>query len=112
MSRFGAVFLAAAMLAAVAPLPPALAAEQAPHRITRDAAWGCRDKGDVINLLFQGLSVSFDGKLAAALADGRCVSFTPGESVMLIESGANGLVRIERPGAPPAQYWTVSRNLD
>jgi len=112
MSRIGAAFLTAAILAATAPIPPAAAAEQAPHKITRATAWGCRDKGDVINLLFQGLSAGFDNQLAAAIADGRCVSFTAGEPVMVVEAGTNGLVRVERPGAPPAQFWTVSRNLD
>src|SRR5580658_3576247 len=99
MSRFGAAFLTAALLAAVAPIPSALAAEQAPHRITRDAAWGCRDKADVINLLFLGLSAGFDNQLADALADGRCVYFSPGENVLIVDPGANGLVRVERPGA-------------
>jgi hypothetical protein len=120
MSRVGAAFLTALTLAATAPIPLAaaettaaipVAATEAPHRIARDAAWGCRDKNDVIDLLFQAISASFDGKLAAALADGRCVTFKPGEDVVIVEPGANGLVRVQRPGAPPVAYWTVSRNV-
>ena len=111
MSRFGAAFLTASMLAATCPVPLAAAAEEAPHRIARDAAWGCRDKNDVIDLLFLGLSATFDTTLANALADGRCVYFTPGESVVIIETGGNGLVRIARPEASPVSYWTPSRNL-
>src|SRR5258708_5907658 len=59
-----------------------LAAPDAPHRIARDAAWGCRDNTDVIDLLFQAISAGFDGKLAAALPDGRCIAFKPGEDVV------------------------------
>jgi hypothetical protein len=121
MSRYGAAFLTASILVATAPIPLAaaetaaatpVAATEAPHRIARDAAWGCRDKGDVIELLFQGISTNFDGKLAAALADGRCITFKPGEDVVIVEPGANGLVRVQRPGASPAAYWTVSRNVN
>ena len=111
MSRVGAVFLTASILAAAAPTPVVAAAE-APHRIARDAAWGCRDKNDVIDLLFQGISVNFDGKLAAALADGRCVAFKPGEDVVILEPGVNGLVRVQRPGASPVAYWTATRNVN
>jgi hypothetical protein len=108
MSRFGAAFLAASLLAAI----PAAAAEQVPHKVVGDAAWGCRDKSDVIELLFQGMSVTYDAKLASALADGRCVAFVPGESVVIVDPAANGLVRVARPGASPIAYWTVSRNLN
>jgi hypothetical protein len=120
MSRVGAAFLTALTLAATAPIPLAaaetnpatpVAATEAPHRIAREAAWGCRDKSDVIELLFQGISVSFDGKLAAALADGRCITFKPDEDVVIVEPGANGLVRVQRPGASPVAYWTASRNV-
>jgi len=108
MSQIGAVFLTALMLAAT----PAAAAEEVPHRIARDAAWGCRDKGDVIDLLFLGMSVTFDGKLAHALADGRCVYFTAGEDVVVVDPGSNGLVKVRRLGATPAAYWTQARNLN
>jgi hypothetical protein len=84
MSKLGAAFLTALMLAAN-PLIPSASAAKAPHRISRDAAWGCRDKGDLIDLLFLGLSTSFDSKLSQALADGRCAYFTPGEDVMILE---------------------------
>jgi hypothetical protein len=106
MSRFGAAFLTVLLLAA----SPVAAAEQPFHTIAREAAWGCRDKGDVFDLLFLGISTSFDAKLTGALADGRCVSFSPGESVVIVGSGEDGLVRIARPNSPAA-YWTVSRNL-
>lgn len=117
MSRYGAAFLTALTLAATpvaaetttAATP--VAATEAPHRIARETAWGCRDKGDVIDLLFQGISASFDGKLAAALADGRCVAFKSGEDVVIVEPGANGLVRIQRPGASPVAYWTALHNV-
>jgi hypothetical protein len=112
MSRFGAAILTASMLAATAPAPLALAAEEAPHKITHEAAWGCRDKTDLIDLLFLGISATFDNQLATALADGRCVYFTAGESVVIVDPGANGLVKVERPGASPAEYWTQSRNLN
>jgi|HubBroStandDraft_6_1064221.scaffolds.fasta_scaffold2471615_2 hypothetical protein len=112
MSRIGAAFLTALMLAASPPVPLAAAAEAAPHKITRDTAWGCRDKGDVINLLFLGISAGFDTQLASALADGRCITFKPGEDVVIVEPGANGLVKVQRPGASPAAYWTVSRNVN
>jgi hypothetical protein len=105
MSRFGAAFLTALLLATTP-----VAAEQPSHKIAREAAWGCRDKGDVLDLLFLGISTSFDAKLANALADGRCVSFSPGESVVIVDPGEGGLVRITRPISPVA-YWTVSRNL-
>jgi hypothetical protein len=112
MSRFGAAFLTTLLLAATPPIPMASAAEEAPHRIARDAAWGCRDKSDVINLLFLGLSATFDTTLAGALADGRCVYFTPGESVVIVDPVANGLVRVARPDAMPAAYWTPARNVN
>jgi hypothetical protein len=112
MSKFGVAFLTAAVLAAT-PLaaPPSLAAE-APHRIAQSAAWGCRDKGDLIDLLFLGLSASFDTKLSTALADGRCAYFTPGESVTILENGGNGLVKVKRDGAMPVSYWTPVRNVN
>ena len=112
MSKFGAAFLTATVLATTAPMSLAAAAEQAPHKIVRDAAWGCRDKGDVIDLLFQGMSVTYQADLASALADGRCVAFVPGENVTIVDPGANGLVRVVRPGASPVAYWTEARNLN
>lgn len=117
MSRVGAAFLTALTLAStpvvaetVAQTP--VAATEAPHRIAREAAWGCRDKGDVLDLLFQGISVTFDNKLAAALADGRCVVFKPGEDIEIIEPAANGLVRVHRPGPSAVAYWTPARNVN
>ena len=121
MSRVGAAFLTALTLAAFAPISLAaaettaatpVAATEAPHRIARDAAWGCRDKNDVFDLLFQAISASFDGKLAAALADGRCITFKPGENVVIVEPGAGGLVRVQRLGASPVAYWTASHNVN
>jgi hypothetical protein len=121
MSRVGAAFLTALTLAASTPIPLAaaettpttqIAVAEAPHRIARATAWGCRDKNDVFELLFQGISVSFDGKLAAALADGRCVAFKPGEDVTIVEPGANGLVKVQRPGTSPVAYWTAARNVN
>lgn len=119
MSRVGAVFLTALTLAAtpvaaetVTAATPAATVSAVPHRIVRDAAWGCREKTDVLDLLFQGMSVNFDGKLAAALADGRCVAFKSGEDVVIVEPGANGLVRVQRPGASPVAYWTAARNVN
>jgi hypothetical protein len=111
MSTFRAVFLTAAMLA-VTPLAAAPAAE-APHKITRDAAWGCRDKHEVFEILFLGLSTSFDDRLADALADGRCVYFKMGEDVTIIDqSASHGLIKVQRSGAQPATYWILQRNLN
>ena len=112
MSKLGAVFLTASILAATPASPPPLPAAEAPHRIDHEAAWGCRDKSDLIDLLFLGLSASFDTTLASALADGRCVYFTPGENVVVVEPGSKGLIRIERPGATPVAYWTPLRNVN
>ena len=112
MSKLGAVFLTAAVLAATPLATSPLAAAEAPHRIARDAAWGCRDKGDLLDLLFLGLSTSFDTKLATALADGRCVYFAPGEDVTILEDGGHGLVKVRRGGAVPVTYWTTQRNVD
>jgi hypothetical protein len=89
-----------------------LAAIDVPHHIAHDAAWGCRDKSDLINLLFLGLSTSFNTQLNSAVADGRCAYFAPGESVSIIESGERGLVRVHRGGAAPVSYWTPLRNLE
>jgi hypothetical protein len=111
MSKLGAVSLSALMLAAIV-VQPVLAAE-APHRIARDAAWGCRDKHEVFNLLFLGLSTSFDSKLAQALADGRCIFFNPGENVTIVDdSGSHGLVKVMRAGPAPETYWTPLRNVN
>lgn len=121
MSRFGAAFLTASLLAATAAVSPApaetmagipLAAAAPPHHIAQNAAWGCRDKKDVIDLLFQGMSVTFDNRLAAALADGRCVSFKSGENVVIVEPGSNGLVKVQRLDASPVAYWIPARNVD
>jgi hypothetical protein len=116
MSKLGAVFLSALMLAAAPLVPlPAHAAEAAPHKIKLEAAaaWGCRAKHDVFDLLFLALSTSFDDRLATALADGRCIFFSPGEAVMIIEnSGSHGLVKVQRGGAEPVTYWTPLRNVE
>jgi hypothetical protein len=122
MSRFGAAFLTAALLVAAAPLHPAASAETMasipmasaapPHRIAHDAAWGCRDKNDVIDLLFQGMSVTFDDKLATALADGRCVTFKSGENVVIVEPGAHGLVKVQRLDVSPVAYWMPARYVN
>lgn len=116
MSKLGAAFLAAAMIAASPTLSTASAAE-APYRISHSPAWGCRDKGDLYNLLFLGISASFDTQLAAALADGRCVAFAPGESVTVVERGAHGIVKVQRGVATTVStaavgYWTLARNVD
>jgi hypothetical protein len=106
MSKIGAAFLTVLMLA-VTPL----AAAEAPHRIVRDGAWGCRDRADVFDLLFLGISASFDTKLAGALADGRCVLFNPGEDVVVVEPGQHGVMQVQRGGVAPAIYWTSARNV-
>jgi hypothetical protein len=112
MSKLGAVFLSVSLLTA-APLATASAAmPEVPHHIAQGAAWGCRDKGDLIDLLFLGLSTSFDTKLASALADGRCGYFKPGEAVIVIEDGGQGIVKVQRGGPSPVTYWTPLRNLD
>src|SRR5579872_4448460 len=107
MSKLGAAFLTSLMLAATP-----VAAEQAPHQIARDAAWGCRDKAELVDLLFLGMSANFDTKLATAIADGRCVYFAPGESVVIVGPPEQGLIRVQRPGASPVAYWTQSRNVN
>jgi hypothetical protein len=121
MSRFGAAFLTASLLAATALVQPAsaetmagipMAAAAPPHHIAHDAAWGCRDKNDVIDLLFQGMSVRFDDKLAAALADGRCVTFKTGENIVIVEPGSHGLVKVQRLDASPVAYWIPARNVN
>jgi hypothetical protein len=102
-------------LVAATPLPvppPAVAAEAVHHIAQSGGAWGCRDKHDVFDILFLGLSTSFDTKLATALADGRCVFFRSGESVTILEgTGSHGLVKVQR-GAEPATYWTPVRNVE
>ena len=112
MSKLGAAFLTGAMLVATPLAAPPLSAAEAPHRIARDAAWGCRDINEVIDILFLGLSTSFDSKLAAAVADGRCVYFKPGESVTIIDDPSRGLVKVRRGGAEPVAYWTPLRNVN
>ena len=112
MSKLGAAFLTASLIAATPLTATAAPATQAPHQIARDAAWGCRDQNEVIDLLFLGLSTSFDTTLASALADGRCVYFKPGENVTILEDAGHGLVKIERGGPTPVVYWTSLRNLD
>jgi hypothetical protein len=107
MSKLGAAFLTALMLSATP-----LSAAEAPHRIARDGAWGCRDKGELFDLLFLGISASFDLKLATAIADGRCVMFNPGEGVVVVEPGQSGVLQVQRVGATPAAYWTASRNVN
>ena len=110
MSKIGAAFLTTVMLAST-PQFTSPAAAEAPHQIAAPAAWGCRDKNDLIDLLFLGLSTSFDLKLSGALADGRCVYFTAGENVTILEDGGHGLVRVRR-GAAPVAYWTPVRNVN
>ena len=112
MSKLGAAFLTTLMLATT-PLIPSASATEVPHHISRDTAWGCREKGDLIDLLFLGLSTSFDSKLAQALADGRCDYFTPGEDVTILEDGGHGLVKVQlqRGAAEPVVYWTPLRNV-
>jgi hypothetical protein len=111
MSKLGAAFLTASILATT-PLFPSVSAAEVPHRIARDAAWGCRDKNDLLNLLFLGISTSFDTKLAVALAEGRCIYFNPGEDVVVVDPGEKGLIRVQRGGAAPAVYWTPARNVN
>ena len=114
MSKLGAVFLTGLMLATTPLIAKPVSAAEVPHHITRSAAWGCRDKSDLVNLLFLGLSTSFDLQLAQALADGRCGYFTSGENVMILDQGGHGLVKVEaeRAGAAPIVYWTPVRNVD
>jgi hypothetical protein len=113
MSKVGAAFLTVSLLAMTPLAASAAPVADAPHKITRDAAWGCRDKHDVFNILFLGLSTSFDDRLADALASGRCVYFKPGEDVTVIDQTAShGLVKVQRGGAEPAAYWTPQRNLN
>lgn len=113
MSKLGAVFLTGMVLATTPMLATPSPAAEAPHRIARDAAWGCRDKHDVFHLLFLGLSTSFDSKLADALADGSCVFFKSGENVTIMEdTGSHGLVKVRRDGPEPATYWTPVRNVN
>jgi len=113
MSKLAAAFLTAVMLAATPFAAIAAPAAEAPHKITHAAAWGCRDKHDVFNILFLGLSTSFDDRLADALADGRCVYFNMGEDVVIIDqSASHGLVKVQRGGTQPATYWILQRNLN
>lgn len=112
MSKLGAAFLGLSLVAAT-PLPAAPAPPAAtPHHIAQSAAWGCRDKHQVFNLLFLGLSTSFDMKLATALADGSCVVFQSGETVTILEgTGSHGLVKVRR-GTDPTTYWTPVSNVE
>lgn len=113
MSKLGAVFLSVSLLTAAPSATALAAATEAPHHIAQgNTAWGCRDKGDLLNLLFLGLSASFDNKLATALADGRCGYFKPGESVTIIEDGGQGIVKVQRGGATTITYWTTLRNVE
>jgi hypothetical protein len=113
MSKIGAAFLTGALLVSTPVASMAAPAADTLRHISRDAAWGCRDKNDVINLLFLGLSASYDTQLASALADGRCVSFKQGEDVTILDGADHGLVRVQRGGAEqPVVYWTALRNLD
>lgn len=112
MSKLGVVFLAGLMLASTPQFATATPAAEPMHRIAGSAAWGCRDKNDLIDLLFLGISTSFDLKLSKALADGRCAYFHVGEDVRILESNGHGLVRVERGGATPVSYWTPLRNVN
>src|SRR5476649_1658448 len=106
MSRTVRALSALLIFAAV----PAMAAA-ASHGIARDGAWGCRDRGEMLDLLFLGISASFDTKLASALAEGRCVLFNPGEDMVIVETGQRGILQVQRGGAAPAVYWTSARNV-
>jgi len=113
MFKLGAAFLTGMVLATTPMMAAPSPAAEAPHRIARDAAWGCRDKHEVFHLLFLGLSTSFDSKLADALANGNCVFFKSGENVTIIEdTGSHGLVKVRRDGPEPATYWTPVRNVN
>ena len=114
MSKLGAAFLGLSLVAATPlPTPPSAAAAETAHHIAQSAAaWGCRNKHDVFDLLFLGLSASFDSKLADEVTDGRCVFFQSGESVTILDgTRSHGLVKIQR-ATEPASYWTSVRNLD
>lgn len=111
MSKLGAAFLSVSLLAATPIAAIAAPAADVPHHIAGGIAWGCRDKSDLIDLLFLGLSTSFASKLESALADGRCAYFTPGEAVTVVERGGQGLVKVQR-GGSPVSYWTPLRNVE
>jgi hypothetical protein len=111
MSKLGAVFLGVSLLAATPLAATAAPAADVPHHIGKGTAWGCRDKGELIHLLFLGLSTSFDSQLATALADGRCTSFTLGETVTILEDAGQGLVKVQR-GSEPSAYWLPVRNVE
>lgn len=114
MSKLAAALLGLSLVAAT-PMPtppPAAAAETAHHIAQTGGAWGCRNKHDVFDILFLGLSTSFDTKLATALAEGRCVFFQSGETVTILEgTGSHGLVKVQR-GVEPVTYWTPVRNVE
>jgi hypothetical protein len=112
MSKLGAVFLGVSLVTAAPLATASAAATEAPHHIMQGTAWGCRDKGDLMDLLFLGISTSFDNKLATELADGRCGYFKPGEAVTIIENGGQGIVKVLRAGPAPATYWTPLRNVE
>ena len=112
MSKLGAAFVTALMFTTAPLVATPVSAAEAPHRIARDASWGCRDKSELLDLLFLGISASFDTKLASALADGRCVYFMPGETVTILEDAGHGVVKVQRGGAGPIAYWTPLRNIN
>jgi hypothetical protein len=113
MSKIGAVILTSLLLAVSPLLVKPVPAAEVPHRIARDAAWGCRDKHQLYNLLFMAMSTRFDDQLAQALAEGTCIFFKPGENVTIVEdSGSHGVVKVRRDGAEPATYWTPLRNIN
>jgi hypothetical protein len=62
MPKLGAVVLTTLMLATTPVVAAPVTSAEVPHRIARDVAWGCRDKNDLIDLLFLGLSTSFDSR--------------------------------------------------
>jgi hypothetical protein len=112
MSKLGTALLGLSLLAATPVPTPAAAAAETPHHIIQSAAWGCHKKHEVFDLMFMGLSTSFDTKLASALNSGRCVSFQQGETVRILQgTGSHGLVKVQR-GADPATYWTPVRNIE
>lgn len=112
MSKLGAAFLCVSLLVAPLAAGSAAAAEASSRHIAQGAAWGCRDKGDLIDLLFQGLSASFSSKLESAVADGRCAYFKSGDTVTILEDSGHGIVRVQVRGASPAAYWTPLRNVE
>jgi len=106
MRRVAAALIATGLLAAA----PGLA--QTARQIVRSGAFGCQDKAELVNLLFLGVSAAFDNQLATAIADGTCIIFTVGESVVALDQDAHGILQVRRAGAVPVAYWTPARNVN